>query len=98
MFVMQWLALDKEAKKLSVETTPNQVKVLILTWTIVFLKDSLYSLHTNLQFSSFLPLSCYAANACWKNQYAVKDNHISERAIFLSALYRCKDHRVVTAM
>ncbi|KAG8085173.1 hypothetical protein GUJ93_ZPchr0010g9528 [Zizania palustris] len=25
-----WLALDKEAKKLSVETTPNQVKVLIL--------------------------------------------------------------------
>ena len=25
---MQWLALDKEAKKLSVETTANQVKIL----------------------------------------------------------------------
>jgi hypothetical protein len=26
VFLVQWLALDKEAKKLSVETTPNQVK------------------------------------------------------------------------
>lgn len=31
LFITQWLALDKEAKKLSVETTANQVNILILT-------------------------------------------------------------------
>jgi len=30
LLLVQWLALDKEAKKLSVETTANQVKDIIL--------------------------------------------------------------------